>query len=187
MNTLTITRSDHSVGNADPEWLQRELRSDHAGEYGAVAIYQAILALSRDPEIREFARRHMHTEIRHLGVVARLVPVRQRSRRLPLWRLAAWATGGIPSLYGPRAVYATIQSVETFVDRHYSSQIDRLEAERPDSGLIPVLSSLRDDEIAHRDEAAALFQETARSLPLSIWCGLVERGSAIAVNLARRC
>ena len=90
-------------------------------------------------------------------------------------------------MFGPRAVYATIQSVETFVDRHYSSQIDRLEAEHPDSGLIPVLTSLRDDEVAHRDEAAALCRETERSLPLSIWCGLLEKGSAIAVNLARRC
>ncbi len=187
MNTLTGTRSDHSDGNADPRWLLPELRSDHAGEYGAVAIYKAILGISRDPEVRDFARRHMDTEIRHLGVVEQLVPVRQRSRLLPLWKLAAWATGGLPSLFGPRAVYATIQSVESFVDRHYSSQIDRLEVEQPDSGLIPLLSSLRDDEIAHRDEAIALGQETEQSLPLSIWCGLVERGSAIAVNLARRC
>lgn len=161
-------------------------RTSHAGEYGAVAIYKAILALSRDPQVKDFARRHMDTEIRHLGVVDQLVPVRQRSRLLPLWKLAAWATGGLPALFGPRAVYATIQSVETFVDRHYSSQIDRLEVEQPDSGLIPLLSSLRDDEIAHRDEAAALGQATGLSLPLSIWCGLVERGSGIAVDLARR-
>ena len=49
-----------------------------------MAIYEAILALSRDPEIREFAHRQMHTEIRHLGVVERLVRVQQRSRVLGL-------------------------------------------------------------------------------------------------------
>ena len=46
--------------------LVRDLRSDHAGETGAVWIYKGILAVSSDAELREFAREHLATERRHL-------------------------------------------------------------------------------------------------------------------------
>ena len=55
-----------------PNWLLRDLRSDHAGEAGAVAIYRGILAVSRCPQVREFAQRHMQTEQRHLATVETL-------------------------------------------------------------------------------------------------------------------
>ena len=48
-----------------PRWLQAELRSDHAGEYGAVMIYRGILAVSRDDLVRDFAARHVATERDH--------------------------------------------------------------------------------------------------------------------------
>jgi len=41
--------SRHSL----PEWLIADLRSDHAGEMGAVMIYRGILAVSRDAGVRE--------------------------------------------------------------------------------------------------------------------------------------
>ena len=45
----------------------RDLRSDHAGEAGAVQIYRGILAVSRNEVVRAFARQHMATEQRHLA------------------------------------------------------------------------------------------------------------------------
>ncbi len=44
-----------------------DLRSDHAGETGAVAIYLGILAVSHNPQIRQFAREHQATEREHLA------------------------------------------------------------------------------------------------------------------------
>ena len=99
-----------------PDWLTAELRSDHAGEFGAVRIYRGILAVTRDPALRAFAERHGETEQSHLDLIETLLPVAQRSRLLPLWRLAAWLTGALPALFGTGAVYATIDAVETFVD-----------------------------------------------------------------------
>uniref|UniRef100_UPI001954D9B1 demethoxyubiquinone hydroxylase family protein n=1 Tax=Enterobacter asburiae TaxID=61645 RepID=UPI001954D9B1 len=60
-----------------------------------------------------------------------------------------------PALAGPRAVYATIAAVETFVDHHYQSQIDRLTGDAAWAPLRELLDSCRRDEVAHRDEARA--------------------------------
>jgi demethoxyubiquinone hydroxylase (CLK1/Coq7/Cat5 family) len=168
--------------------VERDLRSDHAGETGAIAIYRGILAVTRDPALRAFAQRHQATEAEHLHLVEAWLPPPRRSRLLPAWRWAGWLTGALPALAGPRAVYATIAAVETFVDRHYQHQIDHLTTHNGPDGLLEVLRRCQADEQAHRDEAASAFDDTAqpRSWPLRAWCALVGAGSAGAVVLARR-
>lgn len=169
-----------------PRELLQELRTDHAGETGAVMIYRGVLAFARDPALREFARHHLATEERHLALVEQVVPRRWRSRLLPLWRLSGWLTGALPALAGPRAVYATIQAVETFVDRHYAAQvelIDRLPV-LDAQALRALLVQCQADEAAHRDDAAARGQGPARGL-LALWCRAVGSGSGAAVRVCR--
>lgn len=173
-----------------PVTLVGDLRSDHAGETGAVWIYRGILAASRDAGVRDFAQRHLATEREHLRLIEPLLPWPQRSRLLMPWRLAGFLTGALPALAGPRAVFATIAAVETFVDVHYQQQIDRIDglpaAER--SAVAPLralLARCQADECHHRDEAAALNDAPPGGL-LRRWCALVGRGSAVAVAIARR-
>ena len=85
-----------------PRWLRAELRSDHAGEYGAVMIYRGILAISRDAQARQFAERHLVTEARHLKLMEEIVPPANRTRLLPLWHVMGWLTGALPALFGRR-------------------------------------------------------------------------------------
>ena len=169
-----------------PPWLVAELRSDHAGETGAVMIYRGILAASRDPALRDFAARHKATEQGHLDLLDELLPPADRSRLLPLWRLAGWLTGALPALFGPRAVFATIDAVESFVDRHYQAQIDRLDGE----GILPEIRALlercRLEEVHHRDEAREAGEGPRYPVALRIWGWLVGAGSAAAVAAARR-
>jgi ubiquinone biosynthesis monooxygenase Coq7 len=171
--------------------LERELRSDHAGETGAVCIYRGIAAVARwrgDAELLDFAHRHGATEAEHLRLVEAWLPAPRRSRLLGPWRLAGWLTGALPALAGRRAVHATIAAVETFVDRHYQQQIDHLQhlgSPPAPVGLLPLLQRCQADEREHRDEAAA---RAGAHLPLALraWCALVGAGSAAAVVLARR-
>ncbi len=185
-----------------PRALLRELRTDHAGETGAVMIYRGVLAVTRDPALQHFARHHLHTEQRHLELVEQVVPAGGRSRLLPLWRLSGWLTGALPALFGPRAVYATIQAVETFVDRHYAAQVSmidgwlarpedceggRAEADAARAALVPLrelLERCRLDEVAHRDDAGSRWDGHSRGL-LALWCHAVGRGSEAAVGLCR--
>lgn len=168
--------------------LQRELRSDHAGETGAVYIYKGIVAVARwrgDSELVSFAQAHGATEAEHLTEVAHWLPASQRSLLLGPWRLAGWLTGALPALFGRRAVYGTIAAVETFVDQHYQHQIDHLKEFGGPEGLLPLLVRCQADEQHHRDESAALAGDQL-SLSLRAWCWAVGWGSSAAVVLARR-
>lgn len=173
------------IFNSLPRWLQQELRSDHAGEVGAVLIYQGVLAISRDSSVRQFAEAHLLTEQKHLKLMEDIVPVADRTRLLPVWRLMGWLTGALPALFGARAVFATIEAVETFVDHHYEQQIVRLDPQGPYDALRQVLVDCQADEVGHRDEAARLATSTRGPL-LRLWCAIVGAGSAAAVVAAKR-
>ena len=186
---------DRSAGKLPllPPTLIADLRTDHAGESGAVMIYRGILATTGDARVRHFAHEHLATETTHLAQIEPWLAPHQRSRLLPLWRVAGWLTGALPALLGPRAVYATIEAVETFVDQHYAEQldaIDRLDPGRQHAPLQTVralLHACRSDEIAHRDEAGALFAAWGRppSLPTRVWVWMVGAGSRGAVKVCR--
>ena len=109
------------IERSQPEYsvhIERELRSDHAGETGAVYIYKGIIAvakLRKDQELISFAKHHGVTEAEHLQLIESILEPKYRSRLLGPWRLAGWLTGAIPALFGRNSVYATIASVETFV------------------------------------------------------------------------
>jgi 3-demethoxyubiquinol 3-hydroxylase len=168
-----------------PADMVADLRSDHAGETGAVWIYRGVLAVTRDPGLREFARRHLDTEQRHLAQISAALPWPKRSRLLPAWRLAGFMTGALPALAGPRAVHATIATVETFVDQHYQQQIDLLAGRTEARPLHDLLQGCQADEREHRDEAMACAGQAAPGWLLRGWLRAVDKGSALAVGLAR--
>lgn len=165
-------------------WLTRELRTDHAGETGAIAIYDGILKVSRSKKVCDFAFKHRETEKRHLALIEGILPASQRSWLLPLWTLAGYLTGAVPALFGSNSVFATVAAVETFVDTHYAQQTQRLAEERFEPGIAEILESCRLEELNHRDEAVEL-QTQNPSLLLRTWCQLVSSGSNVAVTIVR--
>lgn len=173
--------ADHSL----PDWLIAELRSDHAGETGAVMIYRGILAVSKDAKVIRFAKHHLVTEEKHLGIIEAILAPQQQTRLLPLWRVMGWLTGALPALFGANAVYGTIAAVETFVDHHYQQQIERLSDRGPYADIRATLVSCQADEIAHRDEAMGLVGPEQPML-LTLWKRIVSVGSQAAVLLAKR-
>jgi 3-demethoxyubiquinol 3-hydroxylase len=164
--------------------LLAELRTDHAGETGAICIYRGVLAVSRNSALRDFARRHLVTEQQHLHVIEAWLPRAERSHLLPLWRLSGWLTGALPALFGSRAVYATIAAVETFVDQHCQAQVDQLATQPALAALRSDLEACRQDEVHHRDEAT-MRAGPAAGWVLTLWCALVGKGSAAAVSVCR--
>ena len=180
-------QQDHvaALRSALPAQVVADLRTDHAGETGAVYIYLGVLRFTKDPGLRDFSQRHLATERDHLHQIEEWLPSQAHSALLPIWRLAGWLTGALPALLGPRAVYATIEAVERFVDEHYDTQVRSLEAHPTLNSLRQTLLQCQGDEVAHREEAAAARGAAPLGLGLRAWCGLVDVGSRGAVLISR--
>jgi ubiquinone biosynthesis monooxygenase Coq7 len=165
--------------------LAAELRSDHAGEEGAVQIYRGILAVSRSTAVRHFARHHVEAEQAHLGFFEAWLPAKQKSKLLPLWRLSGWLLGATAALMGPRMVYQTVAAVETFVEQHYHAQIEYMASNEALEGLSQQLQTFCDDEVNHRIDAQAHLGNEP-GLMTRAWHALIGNGSALGVAVARR-
>ena len=161
--------------------LRGDLRSDHAGETGAMAIYRGMLQLTGDAELIHFARSHLATEERHLELLDSWLPADCKSRLLPLWRLSGWCLGAFAALLGQRFAYRTIDAVEQFVVDHYQAQIDRTSG-----ALRQLLLELQAEERAHRDDARHRAGAAGPGIATRLWQRIVGGGSAAAVHLARR-
>lgn len=174
-----------SPGDVLPDSVLTDLRTDHAGETGAVFFYLGILQFTRNPALRVFAEHHLATEQSHWRHIESWLPKAHYSYLLPLWRFAGFMTGALPALVGPRAVYVTIQAVETYVNQHYDGQIRALESKPALAKLRQILLECQDDEVAHRDQAAAALGQKKTGLLLHFWSVLVGAGSRAAVAVCR--
>lgn len=168
-----------------PQWLAAELRSDHAGEVGAVEIYKGALKANRDPLMRQEILSHLETERRHLRAFQVLLDPPETSRLLYLWRISGWLLGYIACRAGADVYHRTIAVVETFVDAHCEQQIQRLTAEGGNEALLALLRACQKDEIEHRNEAASRVNRAPGPFG-RLWSSIVASGSAAAVLLARR-
>jgi len=163
------------------------IRVDQAGEYGATRIYAGQLAVMGDrgphsPEIRAMAEQ----EAAHLAKFNALV-ARRKTRPTalqPLWSAAGYALGAATALIGPEAAMACTAAVEEEIDRHYSRQLDELEADDDDPELAAMIAEFRVDERAHRDAAFAAGAERAPAYPLL--SAAIRLGCRAAIRLAER-
>jgi len=197
-----------------PEWLQGEMRSNHAGETGAVNIYigcQAALALRKwllpshllrhDTELSEFAAEHENSERTHLVMLNQVLDDRRwiggdRSMLLPVWRRAGWCLGFLSSVFWPQVMYQTTEAVETFVEEHFMSQIQRLETELTTAAgdgrrdLKRLLELCCEDEVHHKEDArkrSIALQGADGSTTLSdLWMSIVRVGSIGGAEVAKR-
>lgn len=166
-------------------FLKAFLRSDHAGEVGAVYIYKGILKVAKDAELVSFSKRHLATEESHLKKIEAVLPKKDRSKLVWLWKIAGFLLGFVPTLFGPKIVFATIEAVEAFVEEHYEEQLKYLRAQAiPNQDLIDLLQSCQDDEIDHKLESAKKKNLTP-GIFINTWTKIVGGGSAFAVKVAK--
>jgi ubiquinone biosynthesis monooxygenase Coq7 len=160
------------------------IRVDHAGEYGAVRIYEGQLAVLRDGPAADAIRRMAAEEQRHLKTFDRLIVERRvRPTALePVWRVAGYALGAATALMGEKAAFACTAAVEEVIDEHYAGQLERLGD--ADAELKSTVAEFRADEVAHRDEALAQGAEDAPGYPLLREA--IKAGCRLAIALSTR-
>jgi len=165
----------------------RMIRVDQAGEFGATRIYAGQLAVMGDraphgAEIAAMAEQEKRHRERFDALMARR-GVRPTALE-PFWSVAGYALGAATALIGPEAAMACTAAVEEEIDRHYTAQLDELEADRSDPELAAMIEEFRADERAHRDAALAAGAERAPAYPLL--SGAIRLGCRAAIRLAER-
>jgi ubiquinone biosynthesis monooxygenase Coq7 len=166
---------------------ERMIRVDQAGEFGATRIYAGQLAVMGDrgphsAEITAMAEQEAGHREKFDALMARR-GVRPTILQ-PFWSTAGYALGAATALIGPEAAMACTAAVETEIDKHYSDQLDVLEAEGCDPELAAMIQEFREDEREHRDIALASGAEKAPAYPLLT--GVIRAGCRVAIKLAER-
>ena len=165
--------------------IERMIRVDHAGEYGARRIYEGQLAVLGKTHPKYETIREMHEqELRHLETFDDLL----RRRRVrptalqPVWHMAGFALGAATALMGERAAMACTVAVEEVIDEHYAEQARTLGEEESD--LKQTIEEFRADELEHRD--TALEHGAAEAPGYELLSSGIKAGSRLAIWLSKR-
>ncbi len=164
--------------------LERILRVDHAGEYGARRIYEGQLAVLKHSPARPVIEKMWAQEAKHLDYFSAALPDRRVRPSLlqPFWHVAGFALGAATAALGERAAMACTVAVEEVIDEHYAKQEDALgesEAELKEN-----ITQFRAEELEHRDTGLAHEAEQAPGYPLL--SAVVKAGSRAAIWLSER-
>jgi ubiquinone biosynthesis monooxygenase Coq7 len=184
---MTSLSADPIPGDLTREQLlDRMVRVDHAGEYGARRIYEGQLAVMRRRRSPAVAKvEHMAQQEReHLDYFARQIGERRARPTVlfPLWHVAGFALGAATALMGDKAAMACTIAVEEVIDEHYAAQAAQL---GPDEApLRQAIEKFRAEELEHRDTGIAEGGREAPAYPLL--SAAVKAGSRAAIWLAER-
>jgi ubiquinone biosynthesis monooxygenase Coq7 len=143
--------------------IERMIRVNHAGEYGAQRIYAGQLAVLKKSASAPLIQHMAEQEQKHLDMFSKMM-VNRRVRPtalMPLWHVAGYALGAATALLGEKAAMACTVAVESVIDEHYAAQEKKLDGDEAE--LKAVISEFRADEKEHHDTA---LSEGAEEAPL---------------------
>jgi ubiquinone biosynthesis monooxygenase Coq7 len=180
-----LTASRRLPGDPTREQLiDRIIRVDHAGEYGAKRIYEGQLAMLQGKPEAAIVRRMYEQELHHLREFERLMVERRARPSMlhPVWHVAGFALGAATALLGPKAAMACTVAVEEVIDEHYRQQSAQLGSD--EQPLKATIEKFRGEEQHHRDTGLAHGAQQAPAYPALTHA--IKAGSRIAIWLAER-
>ena len=168
--------------------VEEFIRVDHAGERGAVKIYEGqLLALNtiyKNDELKDTILEMREPEREHGDFFENEIKKRKikPTRFLPLWDLLGVGLGFGTTLLGKKAAMLCTASVEEVIDKHYQDQINQLGEDEKE--LRDKIIKFREDELHHKDIA---YEEGASKTGIySILDKIIKTGSKIAINISEK-
>ncbi len=164
--------------------IERIIRVDHAGEYGAARIYEGQLAIMGRGEKGDLIRHMKEQEQVHLDTFAGLIAKRRvrPTVLLPLWHIAGYALGAATAALGDRAAMACTVAVEEAIDEHYAAQAASLPDE--EAALRGTIETFRADELEHRD--IGLEHEAELAPAYRLMSAVIKAGCKVAIHVSER-
>ena len=168
--------------------VEEFIRVDHAGERGAIKIYEGqLLALNtfiKNDELKKIIEEMKEHEKEHCNYFESEIKKRKikPTKFLPLWDLLGVSLGFGSTILGKKAAMLCTASVEEIIDEHYLNQIKELEND--EKKLKEKIIKFREDELHHKEIA---YEEGATKKGLySILDKLIKTGSKIAINISEK-
>ena len=172
----------------DKKKIEEFIRVDHAGERGAVKIYEgqllALNTLVKNDKLKETIEKMKVHEKEHRDFFEKEIKKRNISptKFLPLWDLLGVGLGFGSTLLGKKATMLCTASVEEVIDQHYLNQINQLDDS--EKNLKKKIIKFREDELNHKD--IAYEKGATKKGPYSILDKIIKTGSKIAINISEK-
>ncbi len=164
------------------------IRVDHAGERGAVKIYEgqllALNTLIKDESLKKTIEEMKIHEKEHCEFFENEIKKRdiEPTKFLPLWDLLGVGLGFGSTLLGKKAAMLCTASVEEVIDKHYQNQIDQLG--KDEKKLKEKIIKFREDELHHKEIA---YEKGATKKGFySIMDKIIKTGSKLAINISEK-
>jgi 3-demethoxyubiquinol 3-hydroxylase len=168
--------------------VEEFIRVDHAGERGAIKIYEGqLLALNtfvKNDELKKIIENMQEHEKEHCNFFETEIKKRniKPTKFLPLWDLLGVGLGFGSTILGKKAAMLCTASVEEVIQEHYANQIKQLD--HGEKKLKEKIIKFREDELHHKDIA---YDEGATKKGLySIMDKIIKTGSKIAINISEK-
>ena len=172
----------------DRKKIEEFIRVDHAGERGAIKIYEGqLLALNlfiKDNKLKEMIQEMKDHEKEHLEFFDNEIKKRKikPTKLLPLWDLLGVGLGFSSAIMGKKATMLCTASVEEVIDGHYQNQINQIKSDEKD--LKEKIRKFREDELNHKD--IAYEKGATKEGPYSVLDKIIKTGSKIAINISEK-
>jgi ubiquinone biosynthesis monooxygenase Coq7 len=168
--------------------LEEIIRVDHAGERGAIKIYEgqllALKTIKKDENLLNIIEEMKEQEKEHLEYFEKEIRKRKikPTSLLPLWDIMSVALGFGSALLGKKATMLCTASVEEVIDEHYNNQLKKLGNDEKD--LKKKIEKFKEDEVNHKNMA---YESGATNKGLySIMDKVIKTGSKIAITISEK-
>jgi ubiquinone biosynthesis monooxygenase Coq7 len=172
----------------DQKILEEIIRVDHAGERGAIKIYEGqLLALNtirEDKNLKRIIEEMKEQEKEHLEYFEKEIQKRnmKATYMLPLWDLMGVSLGFGTALLGKKAAMLCTASVEEVIENHYENQLSKIGDDEKD--LKTKIEKFKGDEVNHKNTA---YESGATKSGLySIMDKIIRTGSKIAITISEK-
>ena len=180
-------KTEHGILPGDlptEKMLERFVRVDHAGEYGAVRIYEGQLSVLGKSASAEIIKEMAEKEREHLKKFSNLIGERRArpTALMPIWHAAGFALGAATALMGEKAAMACTNAIEEVIEEHYAKQAAALGDD--EAALRDTIIEFRKDELEHRDIARE--HEAEQTPGYEHLSSVIKKGSRMAIWLSER-
>ena len=172
----------------DKKILEEIIRVDHAGERGAIKIYEgqllALKTIKKNQVLKEEIEKMKEHEKKHLEYFEKQIHKRKikPTYLLPFWDMAGVALGFGTVLLGKKATMLCTASVEKVIEKHYETQIKKLGEDEKD--LKEKIEEFKQDETNHKNTAYN-YGATNKG-PYFIMDKIIQTGSRIAITISEK-